>query len=222
MSAGPGMLLDGRRQPSLRSVVGRLLARATAADFAISRVRLAAIDLTPDELDNVQRCRVLLGRLDIDALVAPLDHAGRTSDRTPHLTALRAFLASGRATVRTAGTTLWLPDFSVLSGPAEHDSVPAGGVCLVGAHYFARPYPTRGPALTCLLSDARSVARARERFDELWELGYDVLPVITETLDALLADSVSNGARSHGALPASGGRLGGGPSSEPSHADPCS
>lgn len=187
MSVGPGLLLDGRRQPSLRAVVGRLLARATAADFAISRVRLAAIDLTPDELDNVQRCRVLLGRLDIDTLIAPIHDAESLSDRTPHLAALRAFLASGRAAVRTAGTTLWLPDFSVLCGAAEHDGIPAGGVCLIGAHYFARPYPTRGPALTCLLSDAASVARARDRFDELWELGYDVLPVITETLDALIS-----------------------------------
>lgn len=186
MSAGPGLLLDGRRQPRLRSVMGRLLARATAADFAISRVRLAAIDLTPDELGSVQRCRVLLGRLDIDALTAPLDHNDTVRDRT-HLTALRAFLASGRVDIRTAGSTLWLPDFSVLSGPSECNGVPGGAVCLVGAHYFARPYPTRGPALTCMLSDAESVARARERFDELWELGYDVLPVITETLDASLA-----------------------------------
>lgn len=222
MSAGPGMLLDGRRQPSLRSVVGTLLARATAADFAISRVRLAAVDLTPDELDNVQRCRVLLGRLDIDALVAPLEHGESTSDRAPHLTALRAFLASGRAAVRTAGTTLWLPDFSVLSGPAGRDGVPAGCVCLIGAHYFARPYPTRGPALTCLLSDADSVARARERFDELWELGYDVLPVITETLDALLADSASAGARARVAPDRGDGRSGAGRSSERSRTDPLS
>lgn len=191
MSAGPGLLLDGRRQPRLRSVIGRLLARATAADFAISRVRLAAIDLTPDELDSVQRCRVLLGRLDIDALTAPLDHRDTVRDRTSNLTSLRAFVASGRVAIRTAGSTLWLPDFSVLSGPSERDGVPGGAVCLVGAHYFARPYPTRGPALTCMLSDAESVARAGERFGELWELGYDVLPVITETLDALLAGAGS-------------------------------
>lgn len=186
MRTGSGLLLDGRRQPAVRSVVGRLLARAATADFAISRVRLAAIDLSADELGTVQRCRVLLGRLDIEALIAPLDQREAERNRTPRFAALRAFLASGRADVRTAGSTLWLPDFSVLTGPA-------GAACLVGAHYFARPYPTRGPALTCLLTDAESVARARERFDELWELGYDVLPVITETIDVLL-DGAAAGA----------------------------
>lgn len=186
MSAGPGVLLDGRRDPPLRVVVGKLLARATAADFAISRVRLAAIDLTAEELGRVERCRVLLGRLDIDALTAPIQAHDQSHAGTPHLLALQTFLTSGRVAVRTCGSTLWVPDFSVLSGLAPQSGVPADAVCLVGAHYFARPYPTRGPALTCIISDAGSVASARERFDELWELGYDVLSVINETLDALI------------------------------------
>jgi hypothetical protein len=195
MSAGPGVLLDGRRHPSLRLVVGRLLSRARHADFAIASVRLAAVDLTRDELAGVQRCRVLLGRLDVDALapaegavtrVRPIGDESNAASAS-RLAPLREFMASGRIAIRTAGSPLWLPDFSILSGLPEQDGVPGGGVCVVGAHYFARPYPTRGPAMTCLLSGRDAVTCARERFDELWELGYDVLPVIAETIDALLS-----------------------------------
>jgi hypothetical protein len=192
VSRGAGVLLDDRRHPSVRTVVGSLLARAGAADFAIARVRLTAVDLSERELGSVERCRVLLGRLDADTLSAPLPAQAADGGGEPgRLEALHRFLASGRVAVRTAGATLWLPDFSVLSGLPAQDGITAGGVCLVGAHYFARPYPTRGPALTCLLTDRDSVAAAAERFEELWDLGYDVLPVIIQTLDALRAVALS-------------------------------
>lgn len=187
MSPGSGVLLDDRRHPPLRQIVGRLLARATTADFAIGRVRLAAVDLTEPELRRVQRCRVLLGRLDAETLTAPPGAQAPAPDSAGHLLTLRAFLESGRVSVRTAGSTLWLPDFSVLDGLPPTSGFSGGAVCFIGAHYFARPYPTRGPALTCLLAGPGSIASARERFEELWEIGYDVLPVILETLDALLA-----------------------------------
>lgn len=191
MSPGSGVLLDDRRHPPLRQVVGRLLARATTADFAIGRVRLAAVDLTEAELRRVQRCRVLLGRLDAETLTAPPGAHAPAPDSAGHLLTLRAFLESGRVSVRTAGGTLWLPDFSVLDGLPPTAGFPGGAVCFIGAHYFARPYPTRGPALTCLLAGPGSIASARERFEELWEIGYDVLPVILETLDALLAGAAA-------------------------------
>jgi hypothetical protein len=184
--SGVGVLLDDRRHPSLRSVVGKLLARATTADFAIARVRLAAVDLTSDELANVQRCRVLLGRLDVDALAPPDAGAAPDPIAAARLLTLHAFLTSGRVEVHTAGSTLWVPDFSILGGMTPSENAPTGAVCLIGAHYFARPYPTRGPALTCLLSERGSVASAKERFDELWDMGYDVLPVIAETLEAMI------------------------------------
>jgi hypothetical protein len=185
------VLLDDRRHPPLRQVVGRLLARATAADFAIGRVRLAAVDLTEAELRRVERCRVLLGRLDAETLTAPPGGHSPAAAGAAHLLTLRGFLESGRVAVRTAGSTLWLPDFSVLDGLPPAPGFSGGAVCFVGAHYFARPYPTRGPALTCLLTGPESIASARERFEELWEIGYDVLPVILETLDALLAGAAA-------------------------------
>jgi hypothetical protein len=187
VSAGAGVLLDDRRYPTVRQVVGKLLTHATTADFAIARVRLAAVDLSEREIGSVRRCRVLLGRLDVEALSTPEESRRVEPERAGNLLTLRAFLTSGRAEIRTAGATMWVPDFSILTGLPELEGVSSGAVCLLGAHYFARPYPTRGPALTCLLSGRGSVATARDRFEELWDLGYDVLPVITETLDALLA-----------------------------------
>lgn len=186
MTASAGVLLDDRRHPPLRAVIGRLMTRATSADFAVARVRLTAVELTEQEVRTLERCRVLLGRLDVDALSTP-DSGGRpTPAAVASLHTLRSFLHSGRIEVRTAGATLWVPDFSILGGLPRQPGLASGAACLVGAHYFARPYPTRGPALTCLLTGEESVASARERFEDLWELGYDVLPVIADRLDALL------------------------------------
>ncbi len=187
MGVGAGVLLDDRQHQSVRAVIGSLLARATTADFAIARVRLAAVDLTQDELVNVQRCRVLLGRLDVETLVAPVGAGEADALGAGRLKPLREFLDSGRIEIRTVGSPLWIPDFSIFSGIAPDAGTPGGAVCLVGAHYFARPFPTRGPALTCVLSNRESVTSAAARFEELWDLGYDVLPVIAETLDALLS-----------------------------------
>ena len=130
-------------------------------------------------------------RLDAETLTAPPGGHAPAADGAAHLLTLRGFLESGRVAVRTAGSTLWLPDFSVLDGLPPAARFSGGAVCFIGAHYFARPYPTRGPALTCLLTGPESIASARERFEELWEIGYDVLPVILETLDALLAGAAA-------------------------------
>lgn len=187
MSAGAGVLLDDRIHPPLRAVIGALMARAKSADFAVARVRLTAVELTEQEVATLERCRVLLGRLDIDALSTP-DPAGPPDPAAvAGLFTLRSFLHSGRIEVRTAGATLWVPDFSILGGLPPKSGFASGAACLVGAHYFARPFPTRGPALTCLLTGQEAVNSARERFEDLWDLGYDVLPVIADRVDALLA-----------------------------------
>lgn len=186
MSAGAGVLLDDRLHPPLRAVIGALMSRARSADFAVARVRLTAVELTEQEVGTLERCRVLLGRLDIDALSTP-DAAGAPAPAAiAGLVTLRAFLRSGRIEVRTAGATLWVPDFSILSGLPQKGGFVSGAACLVGAHYFARPYPTRGPALTCLLTGTEAVTSARQRFEDLWDLGYDVLPVIADRVDAVL------------------------------------
>jgi hypothetical protein len=178
------VLLDERCQPRLRHVIGALLAAAETADFAVARVRLGAIDLSPAETGGVRRCRILLGRLDhsgLNELMAADD------DRSRQLRALAAFLDSGRVEVRSAGMAEWLPDFSVYHRLADdgrgHDSA-----CVVGAHYFHLP-PVDGASLTCVLRDVGAVMRATHRFEELWRQGHDVLPAVLDSIRRLVDDS---------------------------------
>jgi hypothetical protein len=37
-----------------------------------------------------------------------------------------------------------------------------------------------------VLTDPNAIKRCARRFEQMWELGYDVLPVVVETLDELL------------------------------------
>lgn len=172
------MLVDDRARPTFRERLGHALAGAAEADFAVARIRLAAIDLTDRETARVRRCRVLVGRLDAEALV-------RTGDQAPGggaPAALRAFLDSGRLEVRAAGLEVWTPDFSILRGlrDAPHDAL-----VVVGAHYFARPFTNGGPAFTCMLAGREAADRATRRFEELWRKGYDVADIVREALARL-------------------------------------
>jgi hypothetical protein len=207
------VLLDEQTAPSVRTVIGTLLSRAAEADFAIARIRLGAVDLTPDELAAVRRCRVLVGRLDVQSLAA----ARHESDAG--LDALLAFLASGRIEVRSAGATGWATDFSIFRGlpgtdtgqshdggrppgqldpkngataPASVFHVPHGGTsdelhgaCLIGAHAFWVPQSTEGPSFTAVLRNTGAVRMAGNRFEQLWARSYDVLPVLLHTMAAI-------------------------------------
>lgn len=179
------LLLDEQREPSVRRLLGRLLARAHEADFAVARIRIAAIDLEPAELARVRRCRVLVGRFDATT-IAEAAYAVHLPIRRRNLEVLLGFVDSGQVEVRAAGPDAWSPDFSVLRGP--HRLVPGcvHTVAVVGAHYFAKPFPVGGPALTCVVRGRAAAARLRARFDEVWHRGHDVLPVVREGLEHLL------------------------------------
>jgi hypothetical protein len=174
------VLLDEETDPPLRSVIGRLMASATTADFAVAAARLAAIDLTEEETAGVARCRILLGRLDAQELASLGEH--RAALR-PQLLVLQRFLLSGRVEVRSAGMAAWLPDFSVYSG-LRHGA--AREVCVVGAHYFRVPWIEDGPSLTCVLSSQPAVTRAQRRFERLWEHAHDVMPAVVAALEQVL------------------------------------
>ncbi len=176
----PVLLLDERRAPSLRDFLGPVLAGAAAADFAITRVRLAAVDLEPDELAGLVRCRLLLGRVDAQTLAGTERDAAIRREHARRLHGLRALLAAGAIEVRAAGTAAWSPDFSVVHGGAR--AAPEPRLALLGAHYFARPFPVGGPALTCVLRDAGVARSFADRFEELWRRGYDIAAVIDDAL----------------------------------------
>ena len=164
-------LIDEASVPSVRQVLGDLMARSTMAEFAVAKLRLAGLDLGAAELGNLQSCRLLLGRLDADTLA---DVPGGPA--SSHLTALRRFLDSGHVEIRAAGAGAWSPDFSILQ-------TTDGDRLLVGGHYFGRPEPAGGTVFTCILTSPMAVRRARQRFAHLWDAGYDVLPVIRGALD---------------------------------------
>jgi hypothetical protein len=177
-------LLDETARPTLRERIGRLLSECSRAEIAVGSIRLAVLDLTEQETRGVERCRILLGRLEARALS---DLALSDANLEDQLRALLAFLESGRVEIRSAGLGAWSPDFSIYRGRAAASDgagyrgrAPASGTCLVGAHYFREPPSPGGPAFTALLTDAHSIATALARFEALWERSHDVLePVVS-------------------------------------------
>lgn len=163
-------VLDERQSPSMREVLGYLLAHARCADVAIRQLRLAGLNLAGTELGSLERCRIMIGELD----------AGVLFDDSFDPEPLVQFAGSGRLEIRKAPYHVWNPDFSVFTGlPRDR------AVLLLGAHYFGRPYPCSGLAFTCVLTRRGAIDAARRRFEELWDAGYDVLSVVTEALVGL-------------------------------------
>ena len=169
---GPALVVDERGAVPVRDRVGRLLSGASRADFAVGRIRLAAVDLAAGEVAGVERCRVLLGQLDAGTL---LDVADAPAAARELLEVLASWAGSGRLEVRSAGLAGWTPDFSVFRGPPD--------TALLGAHYFGSAYPAVGPSFTAVLEDAAHIALLARRFEELWALGHDVLPAVRTVLE---------------------------------------
>lgn len=185
------VLIDDTSQPTLRQRIGLLLSTCSTADIAVAHIRLAALDLSDRETGHVQRCRILLGRLEARALIGVGDgdilNASRlvgvvAGDRSgivvndERMRTLLTFLESGRVQVRSAGLGAWSPDFSVYRG------LPDGDACLLGAHYFREPPSIRGPSFTVLLKERPCIAMVGARFDALWETSHDVMEPIVSAM----------------------------------------
>ena len=162
-------VLDEFTTPSMRETFSALMRTSAHVDLAVAHMRLSGLDVRGDETTRLRRLRVVMGKLDAEALLQtqsrPLDQLQR----------LRALAGSGLLEVRAVPRFLWRPDFSVFDAAA-----------LVGAHYSELPYPNDGIALTCVITEPNAIRRCARRFEQMWELGYDVLPVVVETLDVLL------------------------------------
>lgn len=179
----PG-LLDDRSPVSVRHRIGMLLTDATTADFAVTRIRLAALDLTRQEVAEVGRCRVLLGHLDAGTLLDAAEGPGSPA-AADGLGVLIDFARSGRLQVRAAGMAGWEPDFSIFRGY---------GVCaLLGGHYFGSPHPIVGPTFTAMITANRWVRKLESRFEEVWGHGHDVLPAVLDVLEKAHGMAVETG-----------------------------
>jgi hypothetical protein len=179
------VLRDEESARPLRAVIGALLQRSSTADLALSRVRLAALDLTAREVSGPDRCRVLLGQLDATTLAEAIDPksagaAGREANGASAgreaMRRLAGWIEGGRLEVRSAGIGLWTPDFSIFRDAR------GAPTCLMGAHYFGSPHLTVGPSFTAILRGARDGALLQRRFDETWARGHDVAPAILSVL----------------------------------------
>lgn len=163
-------VIDEFTAPTVRETLGTLMSVSQHVDIAMTRMRLSGINLTDTEVGRLKRLRVVLGKLDADAL---LQSQSRPVDQ---LQRLRAFASSGILEVRSAPRFTWDPDFSIYDQSAA----------MIGAHYTDLPYTASGIALTCVVVHPDAIRRCSRRFDEMWEMSYDVLPVVIETLDSLL------------------------------------
>lgn len=171
-------LLDERSRPPLRAVIGALLASAEEADIAVTRVRIAALDLHADEVAHVRRCRFLLGRLDARAL--SVGGASARGDRRERVAVLLRFLRSGNIEVRSGGMCAWTPDFSIYRCIRGGGDIAAA--CLIGAHYFYEP-PEHGPSFTWAVDEEAAVLRATRRFEEIWQRSHDALPAVLHAIE---------------------------------------
>jgi hypothetical protein len=175
-------IIDERTRPPFRQRLGALLRAAHHADFAVTRIRIAGIDLDDDEIRGLARCRVLVAHLNADTLAEAADAGMLRPEHRRNLGVLLRFVDSGRLQLRAAGLGGWVPDFSVLRTDGDSTLV-------LGAHYFGRPYPTVGPSFTCITRDPQAVRTAARRFEELWDEARDVLPAIRGTLELALASA---------------------------------
>jgi hypothetical protein len=166
------IVLDEHTAPSLRETFSALMSASTHVDMAVANMRLAGIDVRPGEVSRLRRLRLVMGRLDAAALL-------QTQSRPiEQLRRLHALAGSGLLEVRTVPRFQWTPDFSVFDKAV-----------LLGAHYTELPYPSDGVALTCVITDPAALRRCARRFEQMWQLGYDVLPVVMQTLDEWLCET---------------------------------
>jgi hypothetical protein len=181
-------LIDGTRPPTARETILTLLRHARQADIAVARIRLANLDFDRAVLHRIDRCRLLIGRFDVHSFALDTTDLDR---RRSHVRGLRDFATSGRLLLRSAGAPAWTPDFSIfqLAPDARTAAGPdtAHGITLVGAHAFVPEIrPTDGPSFTIITREPHCTLRAARRFEALWDAAYDVLPVVTDALDAEL------------------------------------
>lgn len=171
----PAALLDDRTRPDFRDAFGALARQSTDIATAVTHVRLSTMDLTEAELKGVQRFRVLVAEMNAIQLTAEARGINNDPARAPRLAFLQRMLESGRLQVRAAPLAGWSPDFTVFSNVAGPLAV------LTGFHWFERPYPHRGPALSSLhFAEAARVAGRRHA--ELWETAHDIGPAVWSIL----------------------------------------
>jgi len=168
-------LFDERARPDFREAYGILARRSTGLDVAVRQIRIAGLDLRPGEVRGLERIRLVVAEVNGIAYRADAEVVLAQPDRAPGLLHLLDLLERGRVEIRSAPLAGWTPDFSIFHGRDGRARA------LVGRHWFVRPYPHRGPALTSL--QRRDAARLlRSRFEELWRHAHEIGPQVAGLL----------------------------------------
>ena len=165
----PALKLLGLRQPRRPTPTSRLerLSHRTGPQVS-ERPALS-------ELRSVVHFRVLVAEMNAIQLTAEARGLVNDPARAPRLPLLQRMLESGRLQVRAAPLAGWSPDFTVFADAAGPSAV------LTGFHWFERPYPHRGPALSSLhFAEAAKVASRRH--EELWGRAHDIGPAVWSIL----------------------------------------
>jgi hypothetical protein len=175
LASSPGALFDERGRPDFRDVFGALASSSIDVATAVTHVRLSTVDLGADELAGVEHFRVLVAELSAIRLDREARAIQADPRRAPRAELLRSMLESGRLEVRSAPLAGWSPDFTVFSDRNGPTAV------LAGYHWFQRPYPHRGPAISTL-HEGDAARLAARRHQELWERAHDVSPAVWNIL----------------------------------------
>lgn len=174
------VLLDERGRPDFRDLYGTLAERSTRFDVAIRKVRLSGMSLGRRELEQPTLIRLLLAEINVLTLSAEAESMAAVREGRRRLHLIRDLLAGGTVRLRSAPLGGWDPDFSVFWLRSEAPLV------LIGPHWFARPYPHRGPALGSV-HQGRAAARVGRRFDALWEDAHPVEGPVRRVMEDALA-----------------------------------
>ena len=171
---GP-FLLDERSSTPFRSVFRRILAESRQLDTAILRIRLSGVDLSPEELEGLDRLRILVADLNAQTLEEEAFALLMDPGKRETLDGIQGLLSMGLLELRAAPLAGWSPDFSVFSDPGGPRAL------LLGLHWIQRPFPHRGPAWLAAFGPEEA-RRGHDRFEELWRVGHDIGPAVLKLL----------------------------------------
>jgi hypothetical protein len=174
------VLLDERSRPDFGAVYGKLAEASARFDVAVRKVRLSGISLGRRELQGPARIRLLLAEINVLTLSAEAESMAAAGEGRRRLSLIRDLLAERVLHLRSAPLGGWDPDFSVFWQAG------AGPVVLIGPHWFARPYPHRGPALGSL-HRGQGAARVGRRFEALWSDAHPVEHPVRRVMEEALA-----------------------------------
>lgn len=172
----PALLLVGSDGAALRATFRTLLGEARQLDLALTRVRLDTLGSIPDELDALDRVRIVLGELRAEALDAEAHSLAVGASGRSRLRRLARLVGGGRVEVRAAPLAGWSPDFSIFPGASGR------GAAMVGSHAFGRGGGLDGPVQAVVLRGGGELDRLGEAFSAIWARAHEVTPAIETVL----------------------------------------